>query len=245
MEIIARRGTIDHIEVSDTEFNRVDKNGNTITVKGKMYAFYVKTGSVFCSGDPIPMFRFEGRNESFIEPFKNLKTELIQGRDVITAATIRAAECPEELKPYMTADGKFIGDDGTEYISYGEYLLTLGTKNAAHPKDGTRAIATANLPISDGLMSYVRLDRNGKPRKRANGQLLIQKTLNVATVLDWDEPKQCWTAGAGGTTPLEQLRAEINNQLENNQLKLFDIPKENDDEDEDNNDVASTKVEQD
>lgn len=232
---IPRVGTIDHIEVQETERRVVNKQtGETVKVPGKTYLVYVVTaGSEFESCDPVPMFKFEGTHEKFLAPYKNLDTETRNdGRKIITSETILKASCPETRKANLKEDGKtYVGPDGTEYSSYGEYLLYMGTKGKRKKCEGCAALIMANVPISDGVQDWMRLDKDGKPVKRGNGTSIIVKNIDIPVVLSYDEDAEGFV-GAHGTSPEEAVRNEVNNLIDRNRLRLIRID-EDEDEDED------------
>lgn len=211
--------TIDHIEVRDSQFIR-----NNVEVRGKTYLFYVKPDFEFGFNRPMVMTVFEGSD--IANRYKDLKIEEINGTKVITAQTIEAAVAPgeSEAKPY-------VGKDGTQYESYGEYLITLGTKNAFEPKLKTSGVVFAELPIGNGVEQFIRM-KDGKPQKRQKtNQVIISATAQVAAMLMYTP--YGWRGMFGSDE--QSLRAEVSNQLSTGLWKqidetiISDKPEETDD----------------
>ena len=201
-------------------------------VTSHVWLVYLKTGDECTSSQAVPMFKFEGspNDDEYIAQFKGLKQDddPDTGDKVIYAETILAAPCPENKKQNLkTIDGveKYVGPDGAVYDSYGEYLIEQGTRNAEDPElwaKGSRAIIKANLPISDGIQEFKRLDKDGNSVTRANGKTIVQRNLDVTAIISYNKLKQEFR-GDGGCTPYQQLRAEINRQLDNDRLRLIDV----------------------
>lgn len=143
---------------------------------GKTYLFYVNPAFEFGFDMPSVMTVLSG--SSLAAKYQDLTIEKIDEADVITAKTILAAK-----EPGKTEEGPYTADDGTEYKTYGEYLLSLGTASAFEPKLKTPGIVFGDLPISDGVERFVRM-KDGKPQKRKKTkQPIIATHTNVASML--------------------------------------------------------------
>jgi len=188
---------IDHIEVRETEYTRNEQN-----VEGKTYLFFVNPAFDFGFDRPSIMTVFSG--SSLAGKYEDLETSEIDGATVITAKTILAALAPgeTEVKPYK-------GDDGYEFKSYGEYLLTLGTSQAFEPKMKTPGIVFAEMPIGNGIEEFIRM-KNGKPQKRQKtGQTIISTHVAVASMLMYTPAG--WMGKFGNDQKC--LEAEVHQQI--------------------------------
>lgn len=202
---------IDHIEVRDTVYSK----GET-QVNGKTYLFFVNPDFDFGFDRPSIMTVFN--NSSLAEKYKKLPTTTIDGATVITAQAILAAKAPgesegSEKKPY-------VGVDGTEFESYGEYLITLGTKSALTPKLKTPAVVFAELPLGNGVEQFIRL-KDGKPQKRTKTKTpIISASTNVAAMVMYLGEQMGWMGKFGNDEAC--LKAEVSNQLSSGLWRKMD-----------------------
>lgn len=209
---------IDHIRVEDSEYNRVRK-GTTTNVKSKVYTFYLAC-EYFEFERKMTKSAFQG--DDIISRYEKLSTETINGETVITAKTIRAATCPDEYKDYLKENGHFESPyDGREYKSYGEWLVTLGTKGCDDDTiaKGCRGVVFANLPISDGKQRWRRMNGDGTPMKRQkSGQTIIQQTTDVCAILVYRKGQ--WTSMYGNAQ--KALEHEVSQQVSRGLWRLID-----------------------
>ena len=250
VQVLPLCGRICYIRIQKTKrtvtYRDDEGNKKTKPVDSKTWIVYVKTGDEYTNSEAVPMFKFEGspNDDEFISQFKGLHQDddPETGEKIIRAETILNAPCPEDKKKNLVKGTddveRYKGPDGTLYDKYGEYLVELGTRNAEDPdlwQKGTRAIVKANLPIADGVCDFMRMDKDGKPVKRANGQVIQIKTTDVAAVVGYNKVKNDFV-GDGGCTPYQQLRSDINRQIERGRLKLVSIntatPKKDEEDEE-------------
>ena len=217
---------IDHITVKKGKYTRDNREIETET-----YLFYLNVANVFSFNRPSVMACFTGTNDGLIALYKDIPTEEINGETIITGKAIRETKEPgkDEIGPYKDPNG-------IEFPSYGEYLVTMGTKNAFDPKPGTVGGVFAELPLSDGVQRFFRKDENGHPLKTSKGQPIIQTHIEVAGLVYY-RPDGKWKSMYG--TPEETLAKELHQQRD----RLWHLIEDEDDDedDEDDNDGNDTE----
>lgn len=199
---------IDHIEVRETVYTKGESQ-----IEGKTFLFFVNPDFDFGFDRPSIMTVFN--NSSLAEKYKELPTTVIDGAKVITAKTILEAKAPGETekKPY-------IGVDGTEFESYGEYLITLGTKNALTPKLKTPAVVFADMPLSNGIEQFVRMKGINPQRRSKTGATIVSATTNVAAMVMYLGEQVGWMGKFGNDEAC--LKAEVSNQLSSGLWRKID-----------------------
>lgn len=211
--------TLDHIRVQDSEYNRI-RNGQTVNVKTKVYTFYMKV-KYFDFERPHTKSAFEGQDDAIIQNYKDLPTTVINGETVITAKSIREAKCPDSMKDYLKDNGRFESPfDGREYKSYGEWLVTMGTEGCDddNPHKGCKGVVFGNMPISDGIQRFMRMNPDGTPmRRQKNNQPIIQQTADVCAIMVY--LKNNWTSMYGDAEAA--LKHEVSQQVSRGLWRLI------------------------
>lgn len=192
---------IDHVEVRTTEYTRNERQR-----VGKAYLVYLNIDGFQTNRQPV-FTVFE--NSNLADIFKTLKTEEIDGDKIITAKTIA-----EALEPGKTEKGEYTASDGTKYTSYGEWLLTLGSKGAMEPRLGSVGFVFGDLPISNGVERFIRM-KGGKPQKRADGGgFVISTNASVLTQVKFMKTITGELAWRGMYGTIEaSLDKEVQNQV--------------------------------
>lgn len=213
---------IDHIRITDSEYTR---SRDSQQIKSKTWTFYVNVPQ-FEFERPRTMAAFEGQNDAIISRYKDLKKEIVNGETVITNATIKAALAPgsDKVEPFISPY------DDVEFPSYGDWLVTMGTKFCRRtPKEGTKGMLFGNnMPISDGVQKWKRLNKDGTTMiRQKNNQAIIQTTTDVCCLVVYDgemwDSTNCMTPGELS----EALRYEVDQQISRGLWKLVNenLPK--------------------
>jgi hypothetical protein len=215
---------IDHIVIREGEYER---NGKKVATKTLI--FHVNVPG-FEYERPLTMTAFEGTNSAVFNRYKPLIEKAVEqnGEKIIQQKMIK-----ELLEPGKTEVEEYIDPyDENVYKSYGEYLMTMGTKFCRKAKkDQTSGMVIGkNMPISDGIQRWVLLDRDGNERKHTRNQKnIVHTTVDVCALVRWDAELNMWDSinclHAGELE--EALRYEIDQQIANSRWRLLDVPMEN------------------